>query len=125
MNRPGRRQQAESRGRQAETKAALVLRAKGFAILSRRYRTPVGEIDLVAGRGRLVVFVEVKWRSTIEAALESIHPNARARIARAADHWLSRHPEFANYNTRFDVIALAPRRWPVHLKQAFDTPDPF
>nr|WP_306263555.1 YraN family protein [Pararhizobium sp. IMCC3301] len=125
MSRPDRRQRAETRGRQAETKAALLLRAKGFAILSRRYRTPVGEIDLVAGRGQLVVFVEVKWRSTIDAGLESIHPTAQARIARAADHWLSRHPKFANYNTRFDVVALAPWRWPVHLKQAFDTPDPF
>lgn len=114
---------AETRGRRAETAAALVLRAKGFRILNQRYKTPVGEIDLVARRGRLVVFAEVKWRSTVETALDSVHPKAQARIGRAAAHWLSRQTKFANFNTRFDVIALAPWRWPVHLKQAFDLSD--
>lgn len=120
MKATGRRQRAETRGRHAETAASILLRAKGFRILSQRYKTPVGEVDLVACRGRLVVFAEVKWRSDANSALESVHPGAQARIGRAAAHWLSRRPEFANFNTRFDVIALAPWRWPVHLKQAFD-----
>lgn len=123
MNRSRTRQKAETRGRHAETAAALLLRVKGYRILSQRYKTPVGEIDLVACRGQLVVFTEVKWRSTLDMALESVHPKAQARIGQAAAHWLSRQPKFANFNTRFDVIALAPWRWPVHLKQAFDLSD--
>lgn len=91
--------------------------------MNQRYKTPMGELDLVARRGRTIVFIEVKWRSTLDAALGSIHPNSQARIGRAASHWLSRQQEFANFNTRFDVIALAPWRWPIHLKQAFDLSD--
>lgn len=117
------RQRAEARGRRAEIAAAMLLRLKGFRILNQRYKTAVGEIDLVACRGRLVVFAEVKWRSNLDAAMESVHPKAQMRIGRAAAHWLGQKPKFANFNARFDVIALAPGRWPVHLKQAFDLSD--
>lgn len=123
MNRSDARRRAETRGRRAEIAAAVLLRSKGFRILNKRYKTPVGEIDLVACRGRQVVFAEVKWRRTLDIAVESVHPKAQARIGRAAAHWLSRQPGFADFNTRFDVIALAPWRWPVHLKQAFDLSD--
>lgn len=70
------RQRAERRGRRAEKIAAWFLRAKGYAVLARRYKTPVGEIDLVARRGRTLAFVEVKARKEGEAALRR---SARAR----------------------------------------------
>ncbi len=123
MNTSRTRQEAELRGRRAEIAAALMLRAKGYRILNTRYKTPVGEIDIVASRGKQIVFAEVKWRKTRNIALESGHAKARVRIGRAAGYWLGSQPRFADFNTRFDVIALAPWRWPVHLKQAFDLSD--
>ncbi|MEP0521632.1 MAG: YraN family protein [Hyphomicrobiales bacterium] len=125
MSGTGTRQQAELRGRRAERLAALYLRTKGFGIVKTRYKTPVGEIDLIARRGKLIVFIEVKWRSKIDDALDAVHWQTQSRIAKAAGHFTAIHPEFSSYYQRFDVIALAPWRWPVHLKQAFDAPDTF
>lgn len=125
MNGTGSRQQAERRGHHAEQIASVYLRTKGFGIIQTRFKTPVGEIDLVARRSRLIVFVEVKWRRKIEDALEAVHRPAQVRIARAAGHFNAMYPEFSSYYQRFDVIALAPWRWPIHLKQAFNAPDLF
>lgn len=125
MSGTGTRQQAEQRGRRAEQFAALFLRAKGFGIVSTRFKTPVGEIDLIARRAQLIVFAEVKWRSRTQDALEAVHWQNQRRIARAAGHFNATNPEFSSYYQRFDVIALAPWRWPIHLKQAFDAPDSF
>lgn len=121
----GTRQQAERRGRRAEQIAAVYLRAKGFGIIQTRFKTPVGEIDLVARRAQLIIFVEVKWRREVQDALEAVHRPSQIRIARAAGHFNAIHPEFSSFYQRFDVIALAPWRWPIHLKQAFDAPDLF
>lgn len=113
------RQRAEKHGRWAETLAALYLRAQFFSIAAQRVKSPVGEVDLIARRGKLVVFVEVKARARqadLATALESV--NTR-RIVRAAQHFLSRHPELAGYDMRFDVIFLAPWTWPRHVKDAF------
>lgn len=93
MARPGRQvrgSRAFGAGRWAEHAAALFLRFKGYRILARRYKTPVGEIDLVAERGRTLAFVEVKWRPTARAALEAIPPRQRDRVSRAANWYLSR-----------------------------------
>lgn len=125
MSGTGTRQQAEQRGRRAEHLAALYLRAKGFGIVQTRFKTPVGEIDLIARRAKLIVFAEVKWRGKAEDALEAVHWQAQRRIARAAGYFNAMNPEFSSYYQRFDVIALAPWRWPIHLKQAFDAPDLF
>jgi len=107
-------------GLRAETIAALFLRLKGYRILARRFSSPVGEIDLVARRGTSLVFVEVKARPTLDAAAESIRTMQRARIVRAAEAFLSRHPQYVNHFARFDAILIAPGRLPRHLISAFD-----
>ncbi len=114
------RRRAERRGRRAETLAAWLLRLKGYRILARRTRTPVGEIDLIARRGRLVAFVEVKQRPSFAEAAEAVTPTARRRIARAASFWLSAHPAAAALDLRFDVIICVSGRLPRHLTGAFD-----
>jgi putative endonuclease len=106
-------------GLAAEDRAAWALRLKGYRILARRARVGSGEIDLVARRGSLVVFAEVKARASLEAALASVSPTAQRRIARAADLWMTGHPELLDLDRRFDIVAVCPGRWPVHVEAAF------
>jgi putative endonuclease len=117
------RRLAERRGRRAETLAAWVLRLKGYRILARRWRTSVGEVDLIARRGRLIAFVEVKQRPNLAEAAEAVTPAARRRIARAASAWLAAHPAAAALDLRFDVIICVPHRLPHHMIAAFDAED--
>jgi putative endonuclease len=114
------RRAAETRGRRAEVLVAWYLRLKGYRVLARRYKTPVGEIDLVVRRGRQIAFVEVKVRGTSDDGLFAVSAAGRRRIARAAQLWLATHPQAAGLNLRFDVVVAAPRRWPRHLTGAFD-----
>src|SRR3954447_17803108 len=107
-------------GLSAETRAALLLLCKGYRIVARRWKTPVGEIDLIARRGRLLVFAEVKTRQRLDDAAESLSEAQRRRIVAAAHAWLGRHPADAVADIRFDVILVAPGRWPRHIKSAFD-----
>lgn len=116
-----RRLAAERQGRRAEWLAALYLRVQLYRILERRLRTPVGEIDLVAERFGTTVFVEVKTRSRAEGVEEALRRVNRQRLARAASWYLTRHPRLVASPLRFDVIFLAPRAWPRHLKGAFET----
>lgn len=110
---------ADAKGHAAEAVAVWLLRLKGFTILARRYRTPVGEIDIVARRGDLVVFVEVKRRGAADTALEAVVGRQRVRIARAAGAFLKHRPGLATLACRFDVIACAPWRLPHHLPDAW------
>ena len=114
---PGKqkRRAAYGLGHRGETLAAFALRLKGFRILARRYRTPAGEIDLIARRGDLVAIVEVKARRTLTEAMDAVTPYALRRIEAAADLWLSRQPDHARLSMRFDLVAILPRRWPVHV----------
>jgi putative endonuclease len=114
------RRRAFRTGIGAERKAAWLLRFKGYRILALRFRTPNGEADLVAIRGSTLVFVEVKARGTIAAALEAITPRQQRRIASAARAWLVRHPEDMGLTLRFDAVFVTPRRWPRHLENAFE-----
>jgi putative endonuclease len=107
-------------GLSAESRAAAYLMAKGYRILARRFRTPHGEIDLVAKRRNLVAFVEVKARATLDEAAFAVTPRQQARIINAAQLWLAAHPEYAEFELRFDAILIAPRRLPRHLLAAFD-----
>ena len=111
MSRQGR----ERADRFAETVAAWLLRLRGYRILARRYATPVGEIDLVARRGDLLVFVEVKHRSGPGEALASLLPRQQTRIARAAAAYLQHRPGLAGCAVRFDLVAVAPWRLPLHV----------
>ena len=114
-----RRAEAERRGRRAEFVAVWMLRLKGYRILARRYRTPAGEIDLVAARAGQLVFVEVKARADKADAAWSISRRQQQRIARAAEHFLSSREGFQNHDMRFDAILVTPGRWPAHLKDAW------
>ncbi|MFN3820569.1 YraN family protein [Blastomonas sp.] len=109
-----RRKQAEAAGRRAETLAGWWLRLKGWRILATRVRTPFGEVDLVARRGRMVAFVEVKHRATAEELDLAIDHHRLRRVAAAADALMPRYVR-AGDDARIDVILLAPRRLPRHL----------
>jgi putative endonuclease len=107
-------------GLSAESLAAALLIAKGYRILARRFRTPHGEIDLVAKRRQLVAFVEVKARASLDDAAFAVTPRQQGRIINAAQVWLMAHPEHAEFELRFDAILIAPRRLPRHVIAAFD-----
>lgn len=119
--RPGaaRRRAAEQRGYRTERHAAILLRLKGFRILATRYRAPVGEIDLVACRGRLLLAVEVKSRASLAEAGAAIDPRQQARIAKATEHFLAANPRYANHRIRFDAILDTPGRLPRHIPDAW------
>jgi putative endonuclease len=102
----------------AETVAAWFLRFKGYGIVATRMKTPVGEIDLIARRGRVLVFVEVKARGTIAGALESVRKRQSGRILRAAEWYLaSVRGEVSEM--RFDVIAIEFPFKIKHIQSAF------
>ncbi len=114
------RRAAESRGRKGENFAALLLTLKGYRILGRRVRTPVGELDLVARPpSGVICFIEVKARPAAHEAAEAVHPRQRERIARAASLYLGARPALRHNGVRFDAILIAPKRWPIHLKDAW------
>ena len=114
-----KKQTAEKFGRFAETLAAWSLRIKVFRIIARGFRTPVGEIDIIARRGGLLVFIEVKARRNIPDAAESVRPRQTGRITRASGAFVQDHPSFDGLDQRFDVILVSPWRWPVHLVDAW------
>ena len=107
-------------GVSAEARAAAYLMLKGYRILARRFRTPYGEIDIVARRRHLVAFVEVKARASLDEAAYAVTPRQQQRIIEAAQAWLMAHPEHADFDLRFDVMLIAPGRLPRHLLAAFD-----
>jgi putative endonuclease len=107
-------------GLSAESRAAAFLIAKGYRILARRFRTPLGEIDIVARRRGVLVFVEVKARDSFDAAAEAIGRRQQNRIISAAQLWLAARPEDAMRDMRFDVVLVVPGRLPRHLQAAFD-----
>lgn len=114
-----KRQAAEKRGRKGEWLAALYLQVKGYRILARRVRTPMGEVDLIAKRGNLVAFVEVKFRAEVENAAGAVTPAAWQRIGRAADFWMARRPSLSDCGWRYDLIAIAPAKLPQHIQDAW------
>ena len=107
------------RGHRSEWVAALALICKGYRIVARRYRTKLGEIDLIARRGDLVAIVEVKARPTLIAAMDAIGGEAQWRIEGAADLWLMRQRDHGRLSLRFDMVAVLPWRWPVHVENIF------
>lgn len=119
MTRRERGTAARRRGSRAETLAAWWLRCKGFRVLARGARTPVGEIDLVARRGRLLLFVEVKARPDAVTAADALRPAQRRRIERAAAWFLTSRPDLQGLDSRYDVVLVTPWRRPRHLPDAW------
>lgn len=114
-----RRRKAQRWGQLAELLAACLLRTKGYRILARRYRVPVGEIDLIAQRGRTLAFVEIKARTDHAEAVAAIGARQRARIERAASQFLAQNPRLAGMSPRYDAILVLPWRLPCHLPDAW------
>ena len=109
----------EGRGRWAEHVAAAFLMVRGHRILARRHRTPYGEIDIIAWRGRRIAFSEVKHRQTLEDAEAALRAKQARRVAQAAAHWISKRPGYAEYEQGFDAVFVLPRRWPVLVRDAY------
>lgn len=113
-----KREQADRRGRRGEGHAAWWLRLKGWRIVGRRVKTPRGEIDLIARRGRTVAFVEVKWRHGAEGLAIAIDAYRLRRVAAAAEAVAHRYVRNGD-DIRIDVLLLAPGRWPRHIVNAW------
>lgn len=109
---------AERRGRRGETLACWHLRFRGWRILARRVKTPRGEVDIVARRGRMVAFVEVKWRSDIKGLELAIDEKRLRRVAAASEVLAPRFVQ-AGDSQRIDVLLLAPGRFPRHIVNAW------
>jgi putative endonuclease len=107
-------------GLSAESRAAMLLVAKAYRILARRWKTPFGEIDIVARRRNTLIFAEVKARDSMDEAAEAVSERTKERIIRAAEMWLAHRPEYVHAEIRFDVILVAPGKIPKHIVNAFD-----
>lgn len=114
-----KRRQAYHKGRKGEYLAGWALRLKLFRIVETRYKTKLGEIDLIARRGSLILMVEVKARPTLEQAMEAVTPTALRRIEAAGDNWLAKQADYAKLSIRYDLIAVLPRRWPIHVSAIY------
>lgn len=113
-----KRQLAERRGRQGERRAALWLQLKGWTVLDRRKKTPLGEIDLVVRKGKLIAFVEEKWRKSpaeLDFAIDEYRLRRVAAAAEAVAHLYATNGE----DVRIDVILLAPGSLPRHIENAW------
>ena len=115
------RQIAFGLGISAESRAAAWLIAHGYRILARRWKSPLGEIDIIAARRHTLIFVEVKARATLDGAAESVTERQRQRIAAAAEIGLGANPQPAIRDIRFDAILVAPGKLPRHIPSAFET----
>ncbi len=113
------RRKAFRRGHRAEMVAALYLLAKGYRIVAIRYRTKVGEIDIIARKGDLVACIEVKARASEAGAVFAVTASAQRRIRAASDVWLARQPDAHRLSIRYDIVAVLPWRLPRHLPDAF------
>lgn len=116
----GRRIKAEKRGHRSEWLAAWALRLKGWRIVEKRFKTKTGEVDLIARKRDLIIMVEVKARASLIEAMDAVTPTAQRRIEAAGDIWLARQTDFAKLSVRYDLIAVLPRKWPVHVERLFD-----
>ncbi len=117
-----KRQRAYRKGLWAEYLVLVFMMLKGYWPVARRYKTPVGEIDLIVRKKDLYVFVEVKARRTMEEALESLPVQAQKRIMRAAEHFLSRQKKVLNPALRFDFFAVTGLFSVRHLDNAWQAP---
>lgn len=114
-----RRQKTHARGVLAEYYCILLLLIKGYSILELRYKHPRGEIDIIAHKGKTLVFIEVKARATKEAALESITPQKKQRTMQAALAYVANHSQFQHHDLRFDVMVVTSHLRIIHLANAW------
>lgn len=106
------------KGMQAENFSKFWLRLKGYRILAHRFKTPVGEIDLIARHRSTIIAIEVKARPSLQQSLECITIHQRRRIKRAFLWYIGQNIKQSGYDFRFDVMLVCPRRWQ-HIKNAW------
>ncbi|MBB3592824.1 putative endonuclease [Rhizobium sp. BK529] len=114
-----RRRKALRRGWAAEYIAAVFLMLKGYRILALRYKTKLGEVDIIARKGDLAVFVEVKARADEMGAVNAVSYASQNRIRAASDLWLARQRDYAILSQRYDIVAVLPGKLPRHFPDAF------
>jgi putative endonuclease len=105
--RDDRRRKAEQSGRLAEFLVKIAYALRGYQILAERFRAPGGEVDLIARRGRLIAFVEVKLRRSEDLAILAVTPKNRRRLEAAAARFLALRPHFGEFAVRYDIAAVA------------------
>lgn len=113
---------SHERGQSGEAHGASYLTSQGYRIVEKNFRTPRGEVDIVAVRGKALVFFEVKsWRVMSMTELDrSIDRKKRARIRSVAAAFCMQMPEYADHHVRFDVLFISPQHAEVtHLENAF------
>ncbi|MGB7287359.1 MAG: YraN family protein [Salaquimonas sp.] len=120
-NRTGQkaRQNAQRYGIWTEHFAAFALRLKGYRIIARNYRVKSGEIDIIAKRRDLIAIVEVKARKSLNQSVDAVGYQNQQRVRAAANWWLSTRKDAHLLSVRFDIVAVQPWKWPVHLENAF------
>ena len=119
QRRKAERIKALRRGRFSEYLAALALVLRGYRILAMRYRVKAGEIDIIARKGDLVSFVEVKARANSSDSVFAVGALAQSRIRNASLHWLQGQKDAGRLAWSYDIIAVRPWRWPEHFRDAF------
>jgi putative endonuclease len=108
---------ARIHGLWAEWAAILFLTLKGIRILYHRYKTPLGEIDLIAHDKTTLIFVEVKFRSSGDDLAHVVGVPQQRRLINAAQYFARQCP--SHYTVRFDVLLVKPWRFPVHIENAW------
>lgn len=108
---------ARIHGLWAEWVAIVFLTLKGLKIIRHRYRTPLGEIDLIASQGTTLIFVEVKFRSSGDDLAHVVGVSQQKRLINAAHYFARQCP--SDYTLRFDVFLVKPWRFPVHIKNTW------
>ena len=113
------RKKALRRGHVSEYFAAFALMLRGYRIVAMRYRIKSGEIDIIARKGDLVSFVEVKARATSADSVFAVGGSTQSRIRNASLHWLQTQRDPARLSWSYDIVAVRPWRWPEHFRDAF------
>lgn len=109
------------KGKRAEWFCAFLLFFKGYRVLKMRYKTPVGEVDLIASRGKTLIFFEVKARDSYQKGVEAITERAKKRITHAGDYFLMKNPKYTNFSIQFDVMVVSGISLPYHIRNAWSS----
>lgn len=109
-------------GAKYESVAAAYLSGNGYQILERNYRNKYGEIDIIAAKDSVLVFVEIKFRSSDSYGdpLEAVDARKQQRISKTALCYYSRHGYYANAPCRFDVLGIYGDGTIRHVENAFE-----
>lgn len=113
------RRKANFKGHFAEYFAASYLILKGYRIANMRYKTNLGEIDIIARKQDLAIFIEVKARANLQKGVDAVSYQSQTRIKNASDLWLAKQKNPHKFSQRYDIIVVRPWRWPVHFLDAF------